>query len=155
MDVMEWKDVKNPFEITHRKFNSHLKKGTYCHLKTPWRTLWVKIPPPVVWKGAVTNVCTLGGKLPSRRQTNSENMKTIETRDIKCWGSWEIMPHISISSIATLSNISWGKNLHSFTKFTICILLSIRTLSTFKEKILKKISISWKLYAQIWNQWNF
>ena len=48
--------------------------------------------PPVVWKGVVTNVCTLGGgggggKLPSSRQTDFENMKTIETRDIKCGGS--------------------------------------------------------------------
>ena len=54
----------------------------------------MKIPPPVIWKGVVTNVCTLGAKLPPSRQTNFENIKTIETRDIKCWGSREIMPHI-------------------------------------------------------------
>ena len=28
-----------------------------------------------------------GGKLPSSRQENFKNMKTIKTRDIKCWGS--------------------------------------------------------------------
>ena len=32
----------------------------------------------VVWKGVVTNFCTLGGKHPASRQTNSENMKAIE-----------------------------------------------------------------------------
>ena len=42
----------------------------------------MKIPPPVVWKGVVTNVCTLGAKLPSSRQKNSEHMKTIETADV-------------------------------------------------------------------------
>ena len=80
MDMTEWKGVKNPFEITHRKFNSYFWKRTYCHLKILSGTLWVQIPPPVVWKGVVTNVCTLEGKLPSSRQTNSENIKTIETR---------------------------------------------------------------------------
>ena len=94
MDIIEWKGVKNPFEITHKKFNSHFQKGTYWHLKIPWRTLGVKIPPPVVWKGVVIHVCTLEGKLPSSRQTNSENMKKIKKCDIKCWGSWEIMPHV-------------------------------------------------------------